>query len=217
MLLSSASSKDFASFYELFSNVWAHGMNETSWWTRGCRHLFSISSIHPEKTRVEMTSSHMRSISLETFLSVLFVPPQWELLMYFLSKVHVTIGYKINSHKEVTLADHWYNFKASGNTTPSVQRKRTKQRRYALPCWSTDSMCGSPGSQRAYPGKFQTGFFTEIFTSLILYVQHCFPCHCNKVIKQLKERRVCFGSQLEGTVCRGPKGLESRVRGCWSH
>lgn len=135
----------------------------------------------------------------------------------FLSKVHVTRGYKINSHEEVTLADHWYHFKAFGNTTPSVQRKRTKQRRYALPCWSTDSMCGSPGSQRAYPGKFQTGFFTEIFTSLILYVQHCFPCGCNRVIKQLKERRVCFGLQLEGTVCRGPKGLKPRVRGCWSH
>lgn len=112
----------------------------------------------------------------------------------FLSKVHVTIGYKINSHEEVTLAGHWYHFKAFGNTPPSVQRKRAKQRRYALLCWSTGSMCGSPGSQRAYSGKFQTAFFTEIFTSLILYAQRCFSCRCDRVIQQLKERRVCFGS-----------------------
>lgn len=78
-------------------------------------------------------------------------------------------------------------------------------------------MCGSPGSHTMYPGKFQSAFFTEIFTSLILHVQHCFSCRCDGVMKQLKERRLCFGSQLEGTGCRGPKGLEPRVRGCRSH
>lgn len=48
----------------------------------------------------------------------------------FLSKVRVTIGYKINSHEEVTLADHWYHFKA---ILPLLFRERERSRE-GMPC-----------------------------------------------------------------------------------